>query len=57
MFKDLKKNDIMRREKKGTKLSLGLEKAISEIKTSLDWLNRLGPEKEKNKSENLKAVQ
>lgn len=57
MFKDLKKNDIMRREKKGTKLALGLEKAISEIKISLDWLNRLGPEKEKNKSENLKAVQ
>lgn len=56
MFRDLKKNDIMWREKKGIKLFLDLEKGISEIKIVLHWLNRLGTEKEK-KSENLKLLQ
>lgn len=49
MFKDLKKNDTMRSEKKGIKLFLELEKAIYEIKISLDWLNWLGTEKERKK--------
>lgn len=47
MFKDLKKNDIMSREKKGIRLFLELKSVISEIKISLDKLNGFGTEKEK----------